>query len=120
MSETVIREVFAATPATSYHITAVVESHWIEFRVVKITALSGDNVDVPLFGDDHVEDPDRAEAFWQGSIKWDGCSNWNLMTDGVMAHFCGREDAMSIGPLMGRLYDLAATHLTTWDSELAA
>lgn len=40
-----------------------------------------------------------------GSVKWDGCSNWNLNI-----HFCGKDETIMFGKLMSELY--------VWASEL--
>lgn len=66
-----------------------------------------------------VDDFDSSETFLSGSIKWDGCSNWNFHTDQCMRHFCGRDDATSIGRLMTRLYEIAAERVPHYDREIA-
>lgn len=54
-----------------------------------------------------TEDIEKAEVFLQGSIKWDGCSNLQFKDGDCLLHFCDKKDAMNVGVLMGRLYDLA-------------
>lgn len=56
-----------------------------------------------------VPEIDDAKVFFSGSIKWDGCSNWDFFEgdkEGIMQHFCERKQAMNFGELFSRLYDL--------------
>ena len=39
-----------------------------------------------------------------GSIKWDGCSNWHF---DPCVHFCGKQQSIDLGTLFGSLYDWA-------------
>ena len=55
----------------------------------------------------------------EGTIKWDGCSNWDFQADGVQAHFCGLEDVANFNAFMVELYRLAGEHIVRWDAELA-
>ena len=49
-----------------------------------------------------------ADIYLQGAVKRDGCSNWDFVEqEKTMLHFCSKSQAMSIGILLGRLYDLA-------------
>ncbi len=113
----VIQEIFE-----DYHITADVCSHHVGFRVAKILFWSDGEPSVPaMYGDTFDEGdcsaiPADAPAFWTGSVKWDGCSNWDFGTSECMAHFCGRKQATSIGRLMDRLYAIAKDALhEVWD-----
>ena len=47
------------------------------------------------YGDDMMSaTPDLAEAasVIHGSVKWDGCANWQATEEGVMLHTCGLDD----------------------------
>lgn len=55
----------------------------------------------------------------EGTIKWDGCSNWDFNVDGTMPHFCGLSHVKEFHAMMVELYKLAAEHIVTWDTELA-
>jgi hypothetical protein len=57
------------------------------------------------------------ELFLDGSIKWDGCSNWDFHTTEIMAHFCGREQAVGVGRLLDHLYQIAKERLATYEGE---
>lgn len=56
--------------------------------------------------DDCTSNPDEAELFVEGSIKWDGCSDLTIGRDGYI-HSCGREGPQKLGALLERLYDIA-------------
>jgi hypothetical protein len=75
---------------------------------------SGEGTDVRVFlrkgwtsFHEETTNLDEAEVFVEGSIKWDGCSNLTHGVDGRCIHSCSREEAMKIGALIGRLYDIA-------------
>lgn len=69
---------------------------------------------------DPVYKTNEAEVFLSGSIKWDGCSNLRFdHQDRVMLHFCGKQEAMDIGILLGWLYELAAEMVPAFDESLA-
>lgn len=65
--------------------------------------------------DQFIYDLDKAERVIKGSIKWDGCSNWNMMPDDTLLHFCGKEGAIGLGTLLGRLYDIAKAEIPRAD-----
>jgi hypothetical protein len=70
--------------------------------------------------DEWTADPTAADVFLSGSIKWDGCSNWNFdAQQDCMLHFCGVKQASGIGRLMARMYDIAAAEIESFDRELA-
>lgn len=63
-----------------------------------------------------VTDISEASVFMSGSIRWDGCSNLRFDgQDDIMLHFCGKQSAVDVGTLLGRLYDLAADEIESWD-----
>lgn len=49
-----------------------------------------------------VTDPNKAQIYISGHMKWDQCSNISLPD-----HFCYREEVVRLGDLLGRIYDLA-------------
>ncbi len=63
-----------------------------------------------------TEKLEEAEVFLSGSVKWDGCSNFNL-GEGGYYHFCSKQEAIDIGVLLGRLYDWAAKLIPNWDGD---
>lgn len=40
----------------------------------------------------------------EGSIKWDGCSNWDYTVDGVMLHFCSESEMKQFHKTMELCY----------------
>lgn len=71
-----------------YTVFADPQGHYIRFMVYEGL---GDDV------------PD--EECLTGTIKWDGCSNFQ---HGICLHFCGRAMAKEFGELLQKLYDVAA------------
>lgn len=66
-------------------------------------------------GGGFTENISEAHSDLSGSIKWDGCSNWNMMPDEARLHFCSREDAINLGVLLGRLYNIAKAEIPRAD-----
>jgi hypothetical protein len=62
-----------------------------------------------------IEDIARAETFAHGSVKWDGCSNWEFQKD-CMIHACDREGLERIGNVLTRCWDLTAELCPKWSS----
>ena len=94
--------------------TAVVENHehHADFTVYQIIGTLKDGKYVYDKKDsdctDPVENLTDAQIYLHGSVKWDGCSNWNFdEQDRVMLHFCRKEQAANIGILFSRLYEWA-------------
>lgn len=94
----------------------------MDFEVVKII---GEQT-APVFGTLYETEDDfgtldhtLAVTFLDGSIKWDGCSNWDFHTNECMAHFCGVRQATSIGRLMQRMYEITAESMPKFDNDLA-
>lgn len=62
----------------------------------------------PTFGEDRDPSPDSVPPLIQGSVKWDGCSNFNFPeADEGLIHGCKRADLVAIGTILGRIYDQA-------------
>ncbi len=51
------------------------------------------------------EHEEADEPMVSGSVKWDGCSNWN--TEECL-HFCCRNQAKDLGDILAACYDWAA------------
>lgn len=70
-----------------------------------------------------TEDIEKAERYAYGSIKWDGCINWQYRPDyGVdYLHLCGRsgakKEAEKLGDLFDRLYDAVNELLPRYDGD---
>lgn len=51
---------------------------------------------------------DEGESLFEGSIKWDGCSNWDFPNGHYPLHFCSKIEALNFYGLFSELYNLAA------------
>lgn len=64
----------------------------------------------------HVYEEQATDYLFSGSVKWDGCSNWDFHSFNERVgyshpfHFCSKESAVEFGVFLGQLYD--------WTSEL--
>ena len=65
---------------------------------------------------DPVESIEDAEVYAHGTVKWDGCSNWQIdEAERICLHGCSREDLLALGEAMARCWDWAGEVLDTWD-----
>lgn len=97
------------TELTDYHIN-------FECKCIAGHAMS-ENVPVYQTEDgDTVEDWNKGQMELSGSIKWDGCSNWDYHTDDCLKHFCGKADAAAFGRLLDGLHDTAAAKIAKWEN----
>ena len=64
----------------------------------------------------NITEIDEHKLYLQGSIKWDGCSNWKFYPDNEysMIHFCGLERVQDQFKLWSLLYELAAKEIPQW------
>lgn len=98
-----------------YVITYKPDEYCCDFTVCKIICYEENPdkegvFDIPNFGEMDTgisDDITSAEIPIKGPIKWDGCSNWNYMTDKCLAHFCGLEKALAFNSLMSEMYAIA-------------
>lgn len=106
-----------------YYVTYEVRQYHVDYVVYPVFAMYVDgNLEitngVPLvekdMGGSPVYKTVEAEVAVTGSVKWDGCSNWDFKTRECMLHFCSREQMVQLGELLGRLYDLASKELPSW------
>lgn len=51
----------------------------------------------------------------EGELKWDGCMNFKLGTNGLYIHLCGAEDTALIDKLLGEVY-LLGPSMGNWDA----
>ncbi|MCA1379462.1 hypothetical protein I6F34_01335 [Bradyrhizobium sp. BRP05] len=78
------------------------------FQVVEITMWDGDvywfdNAD---WGKPDTTNPEEAEVFMDGAIKWDGCSNWSFCGK-TSVHICGPEGVDRLKQLFDGMYAIA-------------
>ena len=67
--------------------------------------------------DDGVCNTDM-KPYFEGYIKWDGCSNWNIPPGNFQLHFCGLKPTRDFGTLFERMYFLAAELLPKHKDEI--
>jgi len=70
------------------------------------------HVDYEVF--DSRENTQGDDIILSGSVKWDGCSNWQTNED-CMLHACEREELVNIGLLMAECWDLTAELCPHWN-----
>jgi hypothetical protein len=54
---------------------------------------------------------DEGEIFLTGSVRQNGCSNWDFNTREIQWHFCDRESAAGVGRLLDHLYQVTTVRL---------
>jgi len=99
---------------TAYGFTVLAEKRQYisEFRIYEV---AGEEPDGTLLynrkGYSSLPDPVKtlaeAEVFAFGSIKWDGCSNWQFDDGGSMLHFCSRDQLLNVGKILAACWDWA-------------
>lgn len=68
---------------------------------------------------EETKDPSVCKPQIAGSVKWDGCSNWEFNSDQCLFHFCGISGVEALGGALRRCYEIAAKHLSSFDRSLA-
>lgn len=70
-----------------------------------------------------TEDPDEAQVFAVGFIKWDGCANFDLgddRDDSYRHHTCGRAGMANLGEMLNSVVDVAARVIPKWDARVSS
>lgn len=98
---------------------ATPSSHHVDFRIYEIFGYrDGAPVLIREDEDGMVTDAatvDDAMICLEGSVKWDGCSNWNTLYDGgFMYHGCTRRDLTNFGKVLERCWDIASRLCPAW------
>lgn len=75
--------------------------HVLEFTIYK------------AFQHPDVGDRKDGEVYITGSVKWDGCSNWDFHTDKLMLHMCGPDEANELAWLLKQCYAIGI-ELMNW------
>ena len=87
------------------------EKHYVSFKVCRINGWHTDDgrPDFDTPEDQPTDNFEKAETFLEGTVKWDGCSNFEFSAQkNAMLHCCSKDDVVAIGTLLGRIYDCAA------------
>ncbi len=56
--------------------------------------------------------PLDADPYVDGSVKWDGCANYSVGTEGCMMHACERDHIAKLGRVLVAIYDRCGRFLT--------
>lgn len=110
---------------TEYAIGYRVGAHHVDFDISMVAGHQQGATgvfDVPVYvdaEDQMTDDFALAERFATGSVKWDGCSNWDFHTSEVLAHFCGVDDIEKHVAALRAAYAITARVLPTWDAAVA-
>lgn len=80
----------------------------IHFSVYRIAAEGDDGYEYRALDRDEyfTQDLDRAEVYFKGDLKWDGCCDIDF--GDVCLHLCGHEDAIMVCNLISSLWVRAA------------
>ena len=91
----------------NFTVVATKNTHWVDFSIYEISGIyEVDGVDVPSYGNDDITDVNdpSIKPEIEGSVKWDGCSNW-VMGRHCMHHCCSREQLENISKILTFCYD---------------
>jgi hypothetical protein len=93
--------------SVDYKIYEIVGEHVCDGQLVFNTAGSDTN--------EPTDDITTAEIFAHGSVRWDGCSNWEFdIQKDCMIHACSRADLENIGHVLARCWDMTKELCPNW------
>lgn len=103
----------------NYTVVATPDTYYVSFKIYEIAGYSeGPDADGeytnPVYGEQFTELGPDTEVFADGSVKWDGCSNWNVGPKNCMIHGCSKEDLVNIGTVLSRCWDLTKELCPKW------
>ena len=92
---------------TQYHVEYAIYSH------DGLMYDQSGNATVPIFHKrgsgcypDPVESLEDAGIAIKGSVKWDGCSNWDFSSEEmILFHGCNKQTLVNIGLILGEAWD---------------
>jgi len=98
-----------------FSIEATVKEHHVDFRAYEIEAQGGGYL-YSCSGQPDTFDISKADVYFHGYVKWDGCSNWHIdAQDGCMIHFCGMHNVDQLRDAFKACYKMTEELLPTWD-----
>lgn len=110
-------------PELRFVVLSTADEYVVTYNIYDIEGFDGET-DAPLFhrkgatsGPDMVDTVEDSEPFISGSVKWDGCSNWN-MQDGGHFHECSRAGLARIGAILATCWDMTKTLCPHWDNTI--
>lgn len=105
-----------------YAVVVTPGAYSVDYVIYEIVGLSHPG-EVPVY---HGSDPsdemstteniDEASPFAHGSVKWDGCSNWDFdELQRVMLHFCERASLIHLGEILATCWDMTKEFCSKWN-----
>lgn len=113
-----------------YTVRATPYSHWVNYEIFEIEWLVDDPANpgkqIPHWSrknatcnGDPVTNLDEAQLIIEGSVKWDGCSNFELGKEqqltGCMYHGCSESDLTNLGKILGECWEMTEELCPHWD-----
>lgn len=114
----------------NFTVRATPYSHYVEYQIFHVEWITDDTSRGPGLhpywsrknarcNGDPVNNLDEAEVIIEGSVKWDGCSNWELGKEqantGVMYHGCSQADLYRIGDILAICWEMTDELCPHWD-----
>lgn len=85
-------------------------SHAVDFFVAEVTGREVDG-NVPMYerkgassSMDTTSNPREAARYFEGCVKWDGCSHVNFGDENAYLHLCGVESFRKLASIMAAVY----------------
>ena len=97
----------------SFTVKAYPESHYVKFEIFEI---KGTNAEDRLYGADAGLRLDEAPLYVHGTVKWDGCSDWQI-DEPVCLHFCTRGGVSDLGSILTSCWDWASELIDCFEGE---
>jgi hypothetical protein len=97
------------------------DGHPMHFKVIEV---AGEYEGTTLYsssGNDYTDKIEEATPQWAGSIRFDGCMNFDRperKRDNVMDHLCGIRGLNERYALFTKLYAIAAERMPKWKEYL--
>ncbi len=100
-------------------IATKIELYRVEFEIYRIRGVDADG-EILYISDCHpVSNISAAEIYLDGSVKWDGCSDWHIQeSERCCVHGCSRGDLTAVGEVMARCWDWTAILCERWEGDL--
>lgn len=86
----------------------------VKFWVFPTCQTTGENPETLIHDDNETYPLDTwRDRFWEwrGTLKWDGCANWETNPE-CMMHFCEPSEAQAMADVWKTIYRLAQDNLT--------
>ena len=110
-------DILEHVPGLNCTIRVSPHSHYVEYEVFMWDGVNADGT--PVFhkkGSADYPDPvytlAESEVYLHGSVKWDGCSNWEFdeQTRGNMLYGGNKQELINIGLILAHCWTLTAKH----------